>query len=439
MREKPQNEKTIVRRLVKLAQGRAGEEPVILLEGPRSSGKSTTIRALGECFGEPVLDFDNDTTREDAERDPLAYTGGQNIILIDEYQRVPAILDAVKVRMNASSRPGQFILTGSTRHDALAGSVQALTGRLHKMRLYPFAQSELEGTAPDMMAAILRDPETMPGKPPGRDTRESYISRIVRGGFPLAVFRAERPRNRWFDDYIRQTVERDIPGIARIRNKRGLLLLLRGLAAQTAQILTIEKIAQTAALDIATAREYVQLLEDVFMIHQLPAWGRTLGSRVSAKPKVHIGDSGIAARLLGVTAEKLLSREPAAVTEFGHLLETFAVMEIQKDLSWIDDTFLTGHWRTHSGKEVDFIIEELDGSVYGFEVKSAARVIAEDFEGLRALRKFAGPSFRGGFILYTGAAAYRSEEGFSVFPLCGLWQSPATSQRDYKSGSRPGR
>jgi predicted AAA+ superfamily ATPase len=137
----------------------------------------------------------------------------------------------------------------------------------------------------------------------------------------------------------------------RIRNKRGLLQLLRRLASQTAQILSVENAAKDAAVDAATARDYIRLLEDVFMIYKLPSWGRTLGSRITAKPKIHILDSGIAARLLGLSSEKLGAKEPAALTEFGHLIETFTVTEILKELSWLDDSFLTGHWRTHGGKE----------------------------------------------------------------------------------------
>ena len=312
----------------------------------------------------------------------------------------------------------------------MAGSVQALTGRLHKIQLFPFAQSEIEGTVPDLLTKLIEDPagavsskRTRPSKQPVFDTRESYIKRILYGGFPLAVTRAERPRNRWFDDYIRQTVERDIPGIARIRNKRGLLQLLRRLASQTAQILSVESAAKDAAVDVATARDYIQLLEDVFMIYKLPSWGRTLGSRITAKPKIHVLDSGIAARLLGLSSEKLSAKEPAALTEFGHLIETFTVAEILKELSWLDDSFLTGHWRTHGGDEVDFVVEKMDGSVYGFEIKSSGRAAGDVFDGLTALRKFAGSSFKGGFVFYTGTQSFRADDRLFALPVCSLWRA----------------
>ncbi|GHV80865.1 ATPase [Spirochaetia bacterium] len=418
----------IKRRMTKQAFSRSKEEPVILLEGPRSTGKSTLIRALAEEFNTQALDFDNPATREDAGRDPEFFTQNDKPdvpILIDEYQRVPAILDAIKTRMNQSSHSGQFVITGSTRHDALAGSVQALTGRIHRMMIYPFAQSEMEKTSPDLISRIITDADEAIYKErnkPATETRESYIKRIVKGGFPLAVTRSDTARNRWFDDYVRQTIERDIPGIAKIRNKHGLSVLLRKLAAQTAQILNLEKISSSAAIDIATTRDYLQLLQDVFMAYELPAWGRTLGSRIAAKPKINILDSGIAARLMGLTPDKLGAKEPTALSEFGHLLETFVISEVLKELSWLDDTFLTGHWHTHDNKEVDFVIELLDGSVYGFEIKSAGLATGDCFDGLRSLRNFAGNSFKAGFLFYTGKSAFKFDDRLFALPIAKLWE-----------------
>jgi predicted AAA+ superfamily ATPase len=419
---------TIKRRATRTAYLRSREEPVILLEGPRSTGKSTLIRALAEEFNTRAVDFDDPMIRDDAAWDPEYYTrsGESGVpVLIDEYQRVPMILDSIKARMNISSHPGQFIITGSTRHDALPGSTQALTGRIHRMRIFPLAQSEIEGTAPDLISRIISRSEVeirTEKNTPATEIREGYINRITRGGFPLALARSSQARNRWFDDYVRQTIERDIPGLVKIRNNRGLSALLRKLAAQSAQILTLESVSSGAVIDIATAREYIQLLEDVFMVYQLPAWGRTLGSRVAAKPKIHFTDSGIAARLLGLTAEKLGAKEASALTEFGRLLETFTVSEILKELSWLDDTFLTGHWRTHDNKEVDFVIELLDGSVYGFEIKASGRVAGETFGGLAALRKFAGDTFKAGFVFYTGERTFQFDDRLFALPVSKLWE-----------------
>lgn len=424
------SEKTLDRRISRLLKTRIGEEPVVLLEGPRASGKSTVMRTLAATLHTNVFDFDNLTMRDDAARDPESYTNKEDVasdspILIDEYQRVPAILDAIKSKMNRSSRPGQFVITGSARHDALPGSVQALTGRVHRMTIYPFAQSEMDGTTPGTVSRILEDIEGFieeESKKSAMETRDGYIERIVKGGFPLAVTRPPKSRNRWFDDYIRQTVERDVPDIAKIRNSRGLYALLRKLAFQTAQMTAFEKTAVAAGIDISTARDYIRLLQDVFMLHELPAWGKTLGSRVAAKSKIHILDSGIAARLLGLTAEKLGAKEPSSLAEFGHLLETFVVSEILKEVSWLDETVLTGHWHTYGDEEVDLVVELMDGSIYGFEIKTSRRAAGDTFDGLAALRKFTGSQFKAGIVFYTGARTYGFDDRLFAVPVSKLWE-----------------
>jgi predicted AAA+ superfamily ATPase len=125
---------------------------------------------------------------------------------------------------------------------------------------------------------------------------------------------------------------------------------------------------------------------------------------------------------MGLTAEKLGAKEAAALTEFGHLLETFTVSEIFKELSWLDDTVLTGHWHTHDDAEVDFVLEQMDGSVYGFEIKSSGRAPGDTFDGLISLRKFAGDAFKAGFVFYTGERVFKFDDRLFALPIGKLWE-----------------
>lgn len=164
-----------------------------------------------------------------------------------------------------------------------------------------------------------------------------------------------------------------------------------------------------------------RLLEAVFLLHRLPAWGKTLRSRAAASPKVHVLDPGVGARLLRLTPAKLLRRDPSALIELGHLLETFAVGELLKQASWLDGLAGVGHWRTHDGDEVDFIIERDDGAVLAFEVKAAGRVPAPEFGPLRKLRGALDEAFVAGVILYTGTHSYRVEDRLYAMPIDRLW------------------
>ena len=252
-------------------------------------------------------------------------------------------------------------------------------------------------------------------------SRNDYIERICRGGLPLAVARQAESRSRWIDDYVRVSLARDVTEMARIRQGALLPALLRRLAAQTAQVLNMAAAAKGAGLEPRTGETYTKLLEDLFLLRRLGAWGRTLRARTAATPKVHVLDSAVAARLLGLSPGRLGRLDPAALSEFGHLLETFVVGELLKQASWSGDIAGVGHWRTHDGHEVDLVVERHDGAVTAFEVKSAARVTGRDARGLRALRDALGDAFNIGIILHTGELTYRLDDRIIVAPIDVLW------------------
>lgn len=193
------------------------------------------------------------------------------------------------------------------------------------------------------------------------------------------------------------------------------------LAAQTGQVLNVVKASNAAGLEPRSGDNYVRLLEALFLIRRLPAWGRTLRSRAAHSPKLHVVDAGLAAYLLGITSDKLARRDPATRAEFGHLFETFLVGELLKQASWNDDVRELGHWRTHNDQEVDLVAETLDGSAVGFEVKAGRDVDQKGLRGLRALRDALGDQFRAGFFLNTGAEAHRIEDRIYVCPVERIW------------------
>ncbi|NEE04603.1 ATP-binding protein [Phytoactinopolyspora halotolerans] len=417
-----QSTSVIPRRLVAVVQSRMEDEPVILLEGPRSVGKSTLLRGLADAHGVGVLDLDDPATQEAVSIDPATFMGEPAPVCVDEYQKAPLVLDAIKAELNRDGRPGRFLLTGSTRHDALPAAAQALTGRLHRIAIYPLSQGEITGMSEDLIDDLFKDPTNTVAAPVSTTSRDDYIQRIVQGGFPPALARrSPAARNRWFDDYIRLTLERDVHELARIQQAAVLPRLLSRLAGQTAQILNITRAANDVGLDDRTADGYTRLLERVFLIQRLPAWDKTLTSRTAASPKLHVIDSGVAARLLRLTPEKLARRDPTSMTEFGHLLETFVVGELQRQASWLDGITGLGHWRTRDEDEVDLIIERDDGAVIAFEVKASGRVPGEHLRPLRKLRDVIGDAFCAGVAFYLGERSYTYDDRIHVMPVDRLW------------------
>ena len=410
----------IPRQTLGVLRERMHDEPVILIEGPRSVGKSTLLRMIAADTRSSVLDLDDLATREAVTADPARFVRDDKPVLIDEYQKAPLVLDAIKAELNTNGAPGRFLLAGSTRYETLPVAAQSLTGRLHTVRIYPLSQTEIEQYEPLLVERLYANPTEAVGAPESTTTREDYIDRIVRGGFPMALQRGATARSRWFDDYVRLTLERDTAEIVRVRQASMMPRLLERLAAQSAQILNMKKASEDVGLDAATAQNYTKLLEAVFLIQRLPAWHKLQSGRASASPKVHLVDSGVAARLLRLTPEKLTRKDPSSLTEFGHLLETFVVGELQRQASFLDG-ISAGHWRTYSGEEVDLVLERDDGAIIAFEVKSGSRVPGGDLRSLRRLRSLAGDSFLAGVVLYLGTRSYSMEDRMHVMPVDRLW------------------
>lgn len=421
----------VERLLAPTVRARMDEDPVVVLVGPRSVGKSTLLRGLADDVGVDVYDLDDPQTRDAVNDDPGLFVSGRPPVLIDEFQKVPAILDAIKSELNRSLAPGRFVLTGSTRYETLPRAAQSLTGRAHVMTILPLSQGEIDGIPESFVTSILEEPDRLVVADSSSTTRSDYIERITSGGFPMALARTPAARARWFASYLNLVVERDVIELSRIRQRTLLPRLLTALFARTAGLLNMAAAARRAGMEERTAENYTKLLEAVFLVRLLPAWGTTLGSKVGALPKVHAVDSGLAAHLLRLTPDKLARRSAAALTEFGHLLETFAVGEILKQVARHDDVISVGHWRTRDGTEVDLILERSDGAVAGIEIKAAARVNARDFAGLASLADKLGDAWLGGVVLHVGQHAYTHEQSrrLHALPLDRLWRTPPPQRR----------
>ena len=378
----------VPRRVLPLALERLVDDPVVLLEGPRSVGKSTLLRDIAQRCGAVLLDLDDPPTRDALATDPTPFVAGIATVCIDEYQKAPIVLDAIKAELNRDGRPGRFVLTGSTRHDALPAAAQSLTGRLSRLTVYPLSQGEIAGTNERLLEQLFTDAAaTVAAVPTSATTREQYIARVVCGGFPLALARSSATsRNRWFDEYVRLTLERDVRELSNIRQGSLLPVFLQRLAGQTAQVLNIDRAARDAGLDHST-----------------------------------VLDSGVSARLLRLTPEKLARRDPTSLSELGHLLETFVVGELLKQASWLDGLAGAGHWRTRDRDEVDLVLERDDGALLAFEVKASGRVPGNELKPLRKLRAATGDAFLAGIALYTGTRSYNVEDRLYVMPVDRLW------------------
>lgn len=410
------------RRALALTTTLMADSPVLLLEGPRAVGKSTLLDQVTTAQGGHLIDLDEPATRDAVVADPALAVSGGGPVCLDEYQKAPEVLEAIKAELNRHTAPGRFVLTGSTRHDSLPSAAQSLTGRMTSLTVFPLSQGEQSGVHENFLEVAMEDPSSVITGNLATATRLDYIARICRGGFPLALAASsETARRRWIRDYIRLTLERDVRDLSNLRQGDKLRALLDRLAGQTAQVLNVTKVADDVGLTRQTAESFISLLEKVFLVHRLEAWGTTLIARTLSKPKVHVLDTAVAAVLMRLTPEKLATLDATASKEFGHLVETFAVGELSKQASWIEGITGIGHWRHHDGDEVDLIIEREDGGILGFEMKAGGRVPGPELKGLINLRDRLGDRFLGGIALYLGKHSYTYADRIHVAPLDRLW------------------
>jgi predicted AAA+ superfamily ATPase len=416
-------ESEVPRRAREVAIRAAADFPVVLLQGPRSVGKSTLLHSLAGEWQRQVVDLDDLMTRQAIATEPALFIAQKGPVLIDEFQHVPEVLDAIKAELNRHSAPGRFVITGSTRYDSLPRAAQSLTGRIRRIDVLPLSLGEVDGVREHFVPNLLGGGDALLERRVSVTAREEYAERVTAGGFPLVLQLPTRAaRTNWFETYIDLVVSRDVLELSQIRQRRQLPLLLNRLAAQTGSVVNVASAASAVGLDKTTAEDYLQLLEAVFLLRRMPAWGTTLSSRVNSSPKLHVVDSGIAARLLRLTPEQLLAATASALTEFGHLLETFVVGEIYKQVSWLENPVDVGHFRTRDGEEVDVVLENYDGSVWGFEVKASGQYKGAE-KGMAALKRKVGGKFAGGVVFYLGQHIVRLGDDVVACPVDQLWQA----------------
>ena len=401
---------------------RLADESIVLLSGPRAVGKSTLVTAIATGLALDVLDLGDDATFAVAAQDPAGYVAGlPEPIVIDEYQRLPALLRVAKRSVDRNRRSGAFVFTGSTTGALLPTGSESLTGRSHEMVLWGLSQGELIGRKERFVDLAFGGPEALGSIRERSLDRTAYVDLVVAGGYPEAIARQrEQARRRWFDDYLKRVIDRDLAELVSLRQPAALGRVARAAGARTAQVLNVSSLAGDLDLNRDLVSKYLDLLREVYLVRELPAYSRNRTSRLTKHPKLHIADSGLAAALCAIDAAGL-RRSPMA----GALLETFVVSELVKQLGWATTPAELFHFRDRDGHEVDVVLAAPDGRVVGIEVKAATSVGPTDLVGLRHLAETVGDDLVAGIVLYTGSATIRlgDDDRFRAMPVSALWRS----------------
>jgi hypothetical protein len=390
------------------------------ITGPRQAGKSTLARQLQSAGVVPnYFTLDDEATRNAARADPDGFALSlPRPAVIDEVQRVPSLMLAVKQILDNDPAPGQFLLTGSA--DLLTARVvaDALPGRVEYLNLWPLARAEIEGKRDSVIDALLDGtPPRVSGAPKGRAASAELV---VAGGFPDALNRNPRQRARYLRSYVQATLSRDLPEIGGVRGDPSKLeQLLRLLAARTSTLVNYAALGRALALDEKTVKAHVELLAQLFLLHRLRPWSANLGARQVKTPKLLLTDTGLAAALVGIDAARYSAPDQGALA--GGLFETFVVMEVIKQAGWSTTPVELYFYRDSDKREVDLVVESASGDVVAIEAKAAAATTASDVRGLRVLRDKLGARFKTGVVVYSGEHTLPIDDRIWAVPISGLW------------------
>ena len=391
------------------------DTPVALVIGPRRAGKTTLVRAMGER-GRDYLTLDDQTVLGAARLDPSGFIRGLDRAIIDEIQRVPELLLAIKKSVDEDYRPGRFLLTGSANVLTLPRIADSLAGRMETIRLLPLAQAEILGRKPSFLEGLYAGNLQ---RPKDLIIGDELIRVVLGGGYPEAVSRAsERRRQDWIRSYLTSVLTRDLRDVAEIEKLSDLPKFVRLLAEHSGQLVNYSAFGGGIDVNYKTSQRYVGLLEQVFLVATLQPWYTNAIKRVIKTPKLHFLDSGVLAASRGLS----LARLKADRSAFGALVESFVFAEIMKLMAWSGIRLAPFHFRDQDGHEVDIVLERDDGMIAGIEVKASATVTAGDLSGLKKLVEAAKDRFAFGVVLYDGDTIVPFGERLAAAPISCLWR-----------------
>ncbi len=387
---------------------------VVMIGGPRQSGKTTLAKMLIDP-GYVYLTLDDETVLEAARYDPIGFIRGLDRAVIDEVQRAPQLLPAIKKSVDEDKRPGRFILTGSANILTISTASESLAGRMEVMELHPFSRSEIIGSPPSFLDAAFQG--NVP-KPEENLIGDNLLGAILGGGYPEALGKKDPNRRRqWYRSYVEAILKRDVREIANVHKLTDMPDLFKVLAHYSAQLLNTAEVGSKVGLDHKTVRRYIGILEQIFLIRRLSAWHRNELKRLVKAPKLHLLDSGLMAAVHGLTLERL--QKDRGLT--GSMFESFVYSELIKQATWFEADISFHHYRDKDGHEVDIVLENDIGEIVGVEVKAAATVNKGDFRGLQKLRDATGDNFRLGIVLHDGENVFSFGDGLCSAPFASLW------------------
>ena len=371
--------------------------PVVVLTGMRQSGKSTLLQRDAVLKRRRYLSLDDFATLAAAERDPEALLEGEGPVTIDEAQKAPQLLQAIKRAVDRHRQPGQFLVSGSANFSLLKQVSESLAGRALYLTLSPMNRREIAGTVhqPPMLFRFLRTNHW-----PHAASRTSMTPHeVLQGGMPSVCLGEAKHATLWFQGYEQTYLERDARAISQVADLTAFRTLLQLTALRSGQVLNHSELGRDAKLNATTTARHLSVFETSFLIHRLPPYLRSRTTRLIKSPKLYFTDSGLAGHLAGLHDSKRVT----AVPLFGAFLESDVVRNLLSLCAATWPAPRVYFWNVQGRYEVDVVIET-DHKIIAIEIKGCSRWTDRDLAGLRAFMEHT-PLCQAGILAYNGTEA----------------------------------
>ena len=390
---------------------------VLLLNGARQSGKTTLAKQIAGTAS-LYRTLDDLAIRQMAQLDPHGFVKhAEKILIIDEVQRAPDLLSAIKLVVDEDTRPGQFLLTGSANIRSLPGVQESLAGRIRKIRLRGLTQGELVGSPPSFLDLAC---EQRFSSAKSTIDRQKALEFAMQGGFPEAIALPAKDRREWHRDYLAALLERDLLDIAHITRHHAMQALIHTLAAWSGKLMDVSAIGSGLSIRRPTIETYTNALEALYLIDRVQPWTHTDYERVGKQTKLYMTDTGLMASILNWH----LNQIELDADRSGKLIESWIYNELAALVDAGDGKYQLFHYRDREKREIDFLIENENGTLLGIEVKAGSSISTTDFKHLRWFKDHLAkdrPFI--GIVLYGGDYAGSMGNDLWAVPFGGMFEA----------------
>jgi uncharacterized protein len=379
--------------------------PVVLLNGARQVGKSTLALDNFKNY----ITFDDGELRLNAKENPKGFLKNLELpICLDEIQKVPTILEYIKMHIDTNRINGNFLLTGSSNVLDHKDSKDTLAGRLCELRLHPLSSKEKNDKPNENVIEKLLNRDLKLAK---KDYSDEIINHIIDGGYPEILELEGLSKDLWFKSYIATYIERDARDLADIRDIDSFIKFVNILATRSGTILNKSSLSNDIGIKDITCENYLSIINRIYQATLLRPYFINIGKTFVKSPKVFFNDTGVLCSLLRIKSKEQLLNSPYS----GQIFETYVFCELQKHLSYLQKSSQMFHYRTNDKKEIDFIIE-IDNEILAIEIKQSSSIKKDDFKHIIDLQNKIDKKCLG-IVFYNGDMIAEFSDGLVAIPF----------------------